>query len=207
MRALLLLWLLFFPLAANATTTQLNFDAYYGDSKLGTHRITITDKGNEQQVDIAIDFKVQLAFITLFEYRHRNREIWRDGKLVSLDATTNDDGERFFVRATAWHDGSLRIRSSSGDYNVPLGTYSTSYWRPSTTKQQQLIDTQSGKLAKVNFTPLGTSDGIDRFAMQGDLTGEVGYKNNRWHDLRFAARGSEVRYFPAGTGPSSTAPN
>ena len=54
----------------------LMFNAYRNGSPLGFHRIDFSEADERLIVDIEIVFDVKLAFIPVYRYRHRNREVW-----------------------------------------------------------------------------------------------------------------------------------
>ena len=100
MRALSLILLagILLPIEADAAracdaSQDRVFEVRRGDKPIGTHSIRFRQNGSETQVDIDINLRVGFGPITMFRYEHSNREIWRDGKLISLDTATNDNGE------------------------------------------------------------------------------------------------------------------
>ncbi|MCM0020859.1 MAG: DUF6134 family protein, partial [Tagaea sp.] len=75
---------------AQAQSRTLEFDVLREGSPIGTHRVTIDRRDDEVRVEIAIDMAVRFAFLTVYRYTHRSRETWREGRLVALDAQTDD---------------------------------------------------------------------------------------------------------------------
>ena len=182
--------------------TPIRFDVRRGGESIGTHSVRFRRDGEDLIVEIDIALEVRFAFVTVYRYRHTNRETWRDGRLTGIDARTDDDGDRFFVRAVSAGDG-LRIENNEGTSMAPPETLSTSYWNAGTVRQSRLIDTQYGRLASVTSTPIGarsvmTAAGPVRaecWRVSGDLELEVCYDaNGNWVGLDFEARGSRVTY-------------
>lgn len=141
--------------------------------------------------------------ITLFRYEHRNREVWRDGRLVALDTETNDDGRIYSVSARE-SDAGLEVTSSAnGTFTAPADIIPTSYWNPATVSQTQLLDTQRGRIIDVAVAPIATREipvdgaavAAQEYEMTGDLTLRLLYsQKNEWLNVTFMARGSEVDY-------------
>lgn len=191
------------PLQAPAAPAQpIRFDVRRGSASIGTHTVRFRREGADLIVDIDIELEVKLAFVTVYRYRHTNREIWRGGRLVGIDARTNDDGEELIVRATPFDDA-LRVEGKKGTFMVPADTLSTSYWNAETVRRSQLIDTQHGSLAAVTSTPVGTrivqtAGGPVEAAcwrVGGDLDLEICYAaDGAWVGLDFEARGSRITY-------------
>lgn len=180
----------------------LVFDVSRGGDPMGEHVLEFRQHGDRIEVTVTIEFAVSIAFITVFRYTHRNREIWENGRLISLDSSTDDDGDAFFVRAER-SDAGLEVDGSSGRFTAPAETLSATYWRAETIDQQRLLDTQYGRLADVRSRRL-TEQVIeaaqrqvvaDRYRTEGDLDLDVWYSPaGQWVKLAFEARGATVDY-------------
>jgi hypothetical protein len=171
-------------------------------SSIGTHRVTIREAGNRREVDVAIDMAVKLAFVTVYRYTHRATEVWAGERLVSLEASTDDNGTRTRVLATAGESG-LAVSGSGGSYIAPADTAPSSYWNRDKLNRGALLDTQSGKLATVANENLGetsiTADGrpqlVSTYRVTGDLKADLSYAaDDSWVGLRFEARGAQIVY-------------
>ncbi|MEX0838014.1 MAG: DUF6134 family protein [Parvibaculum sp.] len=186
-----------------AQAPALAFRVERGGTPIGTHRISFTQEGDALIVDIEINLAVTFGPLTLFHYEHRNREVWRGGKLVSLDTETDDDGHKYTVSARA-SDGGLAVTSSAhGSLTAPADIIPTSYWNPATVTQMQLLDTQAGRIVDVTVTPVATREvAVDgaavtarEYEMAGDLKLRLLYSlQNEWLNVAFVARGEEVDY-------------
>jgi len=191
--------------AATPPVRQIAFAILKDSDPIGQHSVTFERRGEELLVDIAIDIQIRFAFLTLFRYRHENREVWRGGQLVSLDTWTDDDGTDYRVRARSTPAG-LRVEGSGGTFVAPKGIIPTSYWNPATIEQTRLLDTQSGRLLEVtiqSFDEEAMSVGsgkipVRKYAVTGDLNLDVWYTpRGEWTKIAFQARGSTIDYAPA----------
>lgn len=184
---------------------ELAFDVFRGAAPMGRHVLRFTSGSDGVlTVDIAIDLAVSLGPITVFRYTHRNRERWRDGRLIAIATTTDDDGTRFTVDGRA--DGDRFVADGSvGRIEAPAGILPTSYWHPETTQRRLWLDTQRGRLITPQIAPLGAverpaPDGgaidADAFAVSGDLTMTLWYRRlePRWLGVAFDGRGRAVTY-------------
>lgn len=180
-----------------------------GDSEMGYHRLRFTREGDRVIVEKEINFKVRLAFITAFRYEHRNREVWENGRLVSLDTTTNDDGREHWVRGRATPEG-FAVESSRGSLIAPADVIPTSYWNIATIGATKLLDTQRGLMMDVRIEPLGvepvTADGAAvearhfRINILSNKPGstdaiDIWYDDNdAWVKLAFKAKDQQITY-------------
>jgi hypothetical protein len=122
-----------------------------------------------------------------YRYAFRGRELWKEGRLVRLDSTCNDDGKVFVVSATAEGD-KLRLKVNNNDKLLRGDLWLTSYWAEPTGKANQdlgLLDADSGKelTARVQLV------GVEQRVVAGQnvnvthykLTGKQG-TTDLWYD-------------------------
>ena len=181
-----------------------------GDSRLGHHRLSLRREGEDLVVEVDIQFRVEVAFITAFRYSHRNREVWRGGRIVELETVTNDDGDRYWVRGAATPGGFAVESSTAGAFTAPPGIVTTSYWNMDIVDAAVLLDTQRGLLMDVRVDRTGEETiraaGRDvaarRYAIN-ILTNKPGPTeridiwfgpDDAWAKLAFDAKGSRIDY-------------
>ena len=120
---------------------SIAFHVYRDGRPMGHHEVRFERAGEDLTVEVDILLEVQIAFITVFRYRHQNREVWRDGKLLAIDTRTDDDGKDYWLRGRASTAG-FQVEGSSGSFLAPADIMPTSYWNPETVKRRQMLDTQ-----------------------------------------------------------------
>lgn len=188
----------------------LSFSVYRKkDSPMGSHRMRFTRDGDRLIMEKSIDLEVSLAFVTAYRYRHRNREVWQDGRLVEIETRTNDDGDDYWLRGTASPDG-FQVDGSGGSYTAPADIIPTSYWNHATTSATQLLDTQRGLIMDVRMEDQG-SETLEtqagsvqaRHHTINILTNPPGKTDridlwyddrDQWVGLAFEAKGQKISY-------------
>ncbi|WP_119168085.1 DUF6134 family protein [Algihabitans albus] len=184
----------------------LDFQVLRGDSPLGEHRLSFIERDGALEVLVTIDLEVTVGPFTFFRYSHENREIWRDGQLVSLVAQTDDDGAEYFVRAEQTPDG-IRVETKDGTQIVPAYLLSTSYWNYEIVEAERLIDTQKGKIREVSTDLVGQMDvwvageviPARHYRMTGDLEIDLWYDDHdEWVKTAFEVNGEQIEYFRGG---------
>ncbi|MFM2043388.1 MAG: hypothetical protein RLY86_1964 [Pseudomonadota bacterium] len=191
------------------------------DSDLGSHTLTFRREGEDLIVEKSIRFRVDVAFITAYRYEHDNREVWRGGRLISLDTTTNDDGKKHWVRGRAT-DAGFAVESSRGSFVYAADVIPTSYWNIATIGATQLLDTQRGLLMDVRIDPKGVEPiqaggqvidarhfRINLLTNQPGATSAIDIwydDNDAWVKLAFDAKGQYIAYAlrPEGLVPPGT---
>ncbi|GAK46511.1 conserved protein [Tepidicaulis marinus] len=169
---------------------------------VGRHTIAFEEIGDELHVHINIDIEVSFGPITFFRYAHENHEIWKDGRLISLETKTDDDGTLYEVSAKASEEG-LAVEGPSGSFTAPAGILPTSYWRPETTEKTQLLDTQRGRLIEVKSAKAGEevlqlpqgAKSAERYTVTGDLKLDLWYgEEGTLLNIAFNAKGRSIAY-------------
>jgi hypothetical protein len=185
-----------------AETAVQEFAAFRNGSPLGRHRLAFTPDGPRLRVDIQIELAVKLAFITLYRYRHTNRELWEHGRLMGFASTTDDNGTPHRVEARREGDVIL-VEGGSGRLEAPGDAMPSTYWHRRFLEAPVWIDTQAGRLldckvapAGAERVPAGSRDlPADRFKVTGDLTLDLWYAKDHWVKLDFKGEdGSTIDY-------------
>ncbi len=185
---------------------ELLFSVERDGRPFGTHRLVFSGTAAALTVEVAIDLKVDFGPITVFRYRHQNRELWQAGpmglRLARIDTKTDDDGDPFQVSGVA--EGRVfRVEAGSSAGLLPGDIIPTSYWHRASLDRQEWLDTQSGQRRRVSIQPLGmerievagAAVEARRYRVQGDLEMDLWYlPNGEWAGLAFSARGSDIRY-------------
>jgi hypothetical protein len=152
--------------------TTVRFDAYRGKSKIGVHNVSVVPDGTGLKVTTKINMDVSLGFIKLFEFKHDAIERWEDGRLVSIESSTNDDGDKIKVSGAATPEG-FRVVGPSGPAIAPAETLtSNSLWNPAFVDQHLAINVQHGGVMGISVHSLGT----DRVKVGGGERAATKYK-------------------------------
>jgi len=170
--------------------SSLVFKAYRSGDMIGHHALRFREDGGQRFVATSVDFDVRILGITVYRFNYRSHEIWSGNAFQSVDAETNDDGTNSIVRAQSGDAGvAVDFGSPPAALNhktVPAGTLPTTHWNREQVRQSALLNTQSGKLARVQVVSPGretikTETGTlaaTRYDYTGDLT------MSQWFDDR-----------------------
>lgn len=186
-------------LAATPRLDPIKFTAYRNDSRFGFHTVSFERVDGQLIVSIEISFDYKLAFIPLYRYRHRNREVWLDDQLIEIETETDDNGTEYRVSGKAVDDG-FQVKGSSGDFTATAAVQPTSYWRESSLEPAEWLDTQNGNIVRstLSSTPdqafpvNGEPVEATAYALEGDITCTLWYHEGRWVGLRFIASDDSV---------------
>lgn len=201
------------PELAAAYPAMLKFRVEREGTFLGHVMERYVPKGDHLEVDVFIAFDLKVAFITLFRYEHRAREIWRDGRLVRLDSVTNDNGtpQALGARLTG---NRIEGDGPMGSFIAPADILPSSYWHPSFPDQSRMLDSQKGrvlefdisKVAEETLIAMGKRVETDRFAMRGDVDLDFWYDADRvWQKMAFTIKGGYMGYTRVAPGPNDNA--
>lgn len=183
--------------------SSLEFDVIRNDTAVGTHRIDFRRDGDDVIVETRFDLTLTVLTLPIYRFLYTSVERWRGDALVSLDATTDDDGTVSRTVVSAEENG-LVIDGPSGQISAPKGTYPTTHWNNHVIGADRVINTITGALNAVTITDEGV-DTVDtaagplaarHYAYRGDLTTDVWYDDaGRWVKMRFAGKdGTMITY-------------
>jgi hypothetical protein len=187
---------------------EWQFRALLDDRDIGFHRFNLDRSGTRETIRTEARFAVKLLFVTAYEYKHQNTEVWQDGCLHSISANTNDNGDRYALQGMENKDGfQLTLNEQSGDFDAGCIS-SFAYWDPRIIDETQLLNAQTGEIKSVSFT----FEGLDTVEYQGNLIPSNRYRlnmddggitlwyerdNGRWLGLETqTGSGRMLRYVP-----------
>jgi hypothetical protein len=181
----------------------LSFAVYRNGEQIGRHEVTFQHNGQDLAVSTSVDFTVKMLGFTAYRYTHRAHEVWNGDAFQSVATQTDDNGTKYAVRAQRTADG-IDVQRPSGREVMPLGVLPTSHWNIRQVSQSSLLNTQNGKQAHVQITPLGreqvkTATGwinASHYRYSGDVTTDQWFDDRgRWVKTTFkASDGSTIEY-------------
>ena len=182
-----------------ATTAARTFRVIRDGTDIGVHNIAVTRSGADVQVAIDIELKVKILGITAYRYEMTNREVWRDGLMVSMDSKSNDDGDAAFSRCRA-AAGKIEVEGSVWSGVVDGDSASTTYWTKAFLDRKLWISTADGDPLKVKVARAGVGEinGIatEKWSVAGDMDIDLHYQGDEWVSVRFDAGGEDAIYAP-----------
>ncbi len=191
------------PSVAWAAGSKRSFELLRGGNDIGFHTLTATETGGDLIMDIVIEIRVKVLGITAYLYEHENRETWRGGELIAIDAKTNADGNDEFCRVARSGEG-YKIDGSAFSGDVAGQIAPTSYWNFNNFGVNRWVSTQSGKVLDVVFKNKTTADG----GSDWNVTGPDNFETNlvydaskEWRGCSFDARGTDITYTETAPGP------
>lgn len=178
--------------------------------EIGTHVTTLSRSGDEVQMAVDIEIKVKLLGITAYRYEMSNREVWKAGRLISMDSVVNDDGDPDHAKARA-AGGMIEIDGSDHQGTVPGDSVSTTYWSFAFLERKVWINTQTGVPITVATAAAGPGQApgpngpiaTQRWTAKGDnLDIVLHYIDREWVSIEFDANGEPGVYRPDSIGPA-----
>jgi len=144
-------------LSANTPLTRQNwnFIAYLDDEKIGYHNFEVINNDGEMIVNTQAKFDVSFMFITVYSYEHKNKEIWSNECLISLDSSTLDGGEELFVNLSNTN-GNTRIITPDSNITKNSCIRSFAYWDYELINSKELLNVQTGELIDVSYNFVGS---------------------------------------------------
>jgi Family of unknown function (DUF6134) len=180
------------------------FSVLYKGFRIGGHTVAYSSATGETRVDTEIHLSVKVAFLSVFAFSHRSEEIWRAGRLMSLNSDTVEHGETLHVEGAAMPQG-FRVVSKGGPVIASAASLtSNSLWTPAMLEQATVVDAQRGgiidvsarKFADEQIVIAGGQVRATRYTfITPYFAGSIWYdKTNLWVRGEFERDGSKVQY-------------
>ncbi len=158
---LVLASILAIPQTARATDTEFRDFAISVDGKpSGTSQFTISRQADGSfSVTTQAVVRITQVFFK-YEFSARTAEGWKDGRLVTLNANTNDNGKRVEVKASAMGP-SLRVQiNNQPEHPARAEVWTNSFWKLADAKYHNkevtVLEEDTGKEFTGRLLYLGT---------------------------------------------------
>ena len=183
----------------------LAFNIVRNGEAIGTHTYRFNKSGDRTEVQIKTDIDFRLLSIPVYTFEHESREVWRNGRLTSLESITNENGTPVKLQVHREED-SLMVTGADGNLHVDHEIIPASLWNHLVLNRTETLTTVSGNLKTFQVEYIGeeTIDvrGQKTTTQHFRLTGE--FERDLWYDnanvlvgVRFEADdGSTVAYVP-----------
>ena len=143
--------------AADPPAGSWHFTVLLDGKRIGEHDFTVARHGDETAVDTEAHFKVKAAFISFYQYDHRDHEVWRNGCLARITSHTRDNGKSFAVQGELKGDA-FAVQGSRGAATLPACVKTFAYWDQSFLTEPRLLNSQTGEFQSVTLNREATQD-------------------------------------------------
>jgi hypothetical protein len=165
---------------------EYTFTVLSDGQPIGRHRIAFEYEGDRVEIREATEIKVSLAGIPLYTFEHEARQLWRNGRAVRIDATTNDNGEHLAITVRDTPRGYVRRVNGRVD-RFDDGATVLALWNRDTFGEGEYFSAVEDKVLHASFEYAGATEIVlagrpvqtQRYRMLGD----------EQHDLWFDERG------------------
>jgi Family of unknown function (DUF6134) len=166
-----------------AIADDRTFQVYVDGKAAGHFQVKVAEKDGAVECTVSARVEVK-ALLGKYRYSLDSQESWKDGKLMSLRSTCNDDGTKHEVSLSS--DGTTATLTADGKTIKGGGAvWPTSYWRlPPAAGALTLVDSDTGKLIPAKLEEAGSEKvrvvGKEQAATKYRLTGGVDV--TLWYD-------------------------
>jgi hypothetical protein len=172
--------LVFTPAAqAGVEETTLNFAVTRNGDRIGTTTVRLQRDGRHLVAEVATQIQVKIASITVYRFEQRETERWLDGKLVGLNAITNN-GTINRVRV-ARNGDKLSINADGKVSEIDAAIVPASLWNAELVKKTIALNSKDGSVMPISVIDYGKKE----LVLQGRPTTAHHYsiKTNLPHDV------------------------
>jgi Domain of unknown function (DUF6134) len=161
--------------ATNSVDKSWDFKVTLDGDEIGFHNFSMVQKDNHQEIYSSARFDVKFLFFNAYSYEHDNVEHWHGRCLKSINAVTNDNGDRYNVSGKLDKDEFIvSTLSEKRAYQPCIKTFA--YWDPDFLNESRLLNSQTGEMIEVETKFIGnetmTHRGKETDAKRYRLLGE-----------------------------------
>jgi hypothetical protein len=124
------------------------------EKKIGYHRVTIKPEESQKIVETESSFNVKILMLSVYQYRHTAREVWRDNCLAKILTRTDDNGKKLFVNGERQRN-QFEVESTDGIRTIRGCVKSFAYWNPELLEAEYLLNSQNGNYHAVKVIRKG----------------------------------------------------
>ena len=181
----------------------MKFAVTRDDAPIGTNTIDVIRKGAETSVQIVTHVAVGVAFFTLYKFDQTETELWTNGRLLAMNAITDDNGTLHHTNANC-QGGKLVVEGDGQVRNLATTILPASLWNPAMLSQNVALNPEDGKLVPVsvvdrgedNLTVAGRLEHAHHYILKTLFSQDVWYDDGH-HLVKMelkGADGSTIRY-------------
>ena len=180
--------------------TSVGFDVLLNGEIVGYSNLTHKKLKNGLEVLVDVEITPKFLGLKFMKYTLKNREVWKNKKLISIDANSSWFGKRYYVKGQR-EEGGFKIEGSAFSGVIKDTFATTSYFTPEFLKRKIWVSTQDGtpleiktrklKNKKVSFNDKNYS--ITEWEISGDLELTLQYDQEK----NWVGSGFTVGNYPA----------
>lgn len=169
---------------------------------IGEHRFSFDHQGEQLEIEASTDIKVEFGPIPVFRFEHQRRELWQAGKLMSIAARTNDNGEELDIRIEPNAHGLIRTVNGRVDH-IDESSQVLTLWNKDVLKYHSFVALTEDEILKASFRYLGKETirlsgqrvEAEHYRMVGDEERDVWYDaSGHVAKVGFERQGSRIEY-------------
>ncbi|NNE37686.1 MAG: hypothetical protein HKN08_05220 [Gammaproteobacteria bacterium] len=137
---------------AESPGAQWIFNVLLNDKTIGEHRFMVSPVEDDLlKVESNANMRVKILFFEAFKYTHQATEIWRDGCLESIEATTDNNNDMLTVNGMSQEQYFI-VEATENKEMIEGCVKSFAYWDLSTIlNAEKLLNSQTGEYIEIEL--------------------------------------------------------
>jgi len=186
--------------------SEMVFEIKRNGKNIGTHQVNFKSNNKKLSIESKTQIRVKFLFFNAYKFDYNSLEKWKNGELVSLLSTTDDNGKKSVVNIVPGTD-IIKVTINKVTHMNSLGDlkYTTNHWNPNVLSGNLVLNTITGKpnkfqISQVGMDSVSTGDS-ERIAAHYQYSGDLNNISTwydeklRWVGLSFESKdGSTISY-------------
>ena len=107
------------------------FEIKRNGKKIGIHQVDFKTNNEQLSIESKTKIRVKFLFFNAYKFDYNSLEKWKNGELVSLLSTTNDNGKKSTVNLASGTDIiNVTINDDTHVNSLDDLKYTTNHWNP-----------------------------------------------------------------------------
>jgi len=127
---------------------EIIFDIYRKEKVIGKHEIFFNKNENILNIEINVDIKVKIGFITIYKYSHNNNETWENDELIKISTNSITNSKIKYNVYGQKNFENFEFIGIDGNKTTKKNIIPISYWNRDILDTNEFLDTQKGIIRK-----------------------------------------------------------
>lgn len=139
-----------------AAGVTIEYDIVWHKKPIGKSIINVTTDGSYVHISHYSEMHISILFISALSLEHKSKEVWEDGRLLSVISDTVKNKSKFSLTGKLEGDKFVLEQTEGKKIISPDIATTDSFWLMSSVKHEKLLDSRSGEIFQIKKDRLGT---------------------------------------------------
>ena len=133
---------------------EVSFDVIRKNKIIGNLNTKFIENEDILILHSILDINVKVLFFPAYKFFQETKEVWKDGKFISIDGFTDFEDDREYKIDGKDEGGFFKASGMDGQLQLDEEIIPLNYWNKQMLFEEEVFDTQKGIVRKINVKKL-----------------------------------------------------